>query len=123
MNFTQILIQTSRPKTYCKTLRAFLIKEFQLVLILNSICSRTNILQNRIKYAILDFKAAVEYGILSEYKFAMFCSGSDTPDRNRTTSDKKTTIERKNTTEKTTIVIWTISVVTDTNIIACLLQM
>jgi hypothetical protein len=68
MNFPQIFIETSRQKSYCKTLRAFRIKEFQPVLIFSSICSRTNILQNRIKYTIPEFKAAVEYDIVSEDK-------------------------------------------------------
>ena len=39
-----------------------------------------NILQNRTKYATLDFRAAAEYFIVSEYKFATLCSGCNTAD-------------------------------------------
>ena len=40
-------------------------------MIFSNISSRTNILQNRIKYAICNFRSAVEYVIVSEYKLAM----------------------------------------------------
>lgn len=51
-------------------------------MIFSSICSRASILQNIIKYAILNFRSAVEYIIVSRYKLAVLCSRCDTDDMN-----------------------------------------
>ena len=73
LNFTQIFIQTSHQKICCKSLRAFLIKEFQLVLLFSSIVSSTNILQNTIKYTLFDLTSAVipVYVIATENHFPL----------------------------------------------------
>jgi hypothetical protein len=69
---------------YCKTVAVFLLKEFHLATVFSSICSMANILQNIIKHAIRDFRAAAEYVVANEYKCVQNSITCDTADVNRT---------------------------------------